>query len=349
MADTEAGAEGPSGNREWTRPGASAITAGVWRIPLPLPVRELGHVNCYLFTGTAGAVLIDPGWATAEGAAALESALASIDLGVGDVSRIVATHTHWDHYSHAIELRASTGVPIGIGTGERDTVEAYSAGEGFYPRQAALLKASGAARLAAEVLAVQPEAHEVGTPFGRPDEWLEHGATIPLGDRDLTVWATPGHTRGSVVFEDRARRLLVTGDHVLPRITPSTGLEYRPEAFPLRSFLSSLAFVRTLPDADMLPAHGAAGGGVHQRAAELLQHHDERLDAVLDAVRAGSTTAFAVAEVLRWTRRARRLDELPAVHRMTAVLEVAQHLDVLEQQGRVQRGSEADVVHFTAA
>ncbi len=48
---------------------------------------------------------------------------------------------------------------------------------------------------------------------------------------------TPGHTRGHVVFSDPASRLLFTGDHVLPTITPSIGFEPVATDNPLGDFL----------------------------------------------------------------------------------------------------------------
>ena len=66
-----------------------------------------------------------------------------------------------------------------------------------------------------------------------PDEWIDDGAEIVVGEgspgqRVLEAVATPGHTRGHVVFADPAGELLFAGDHVLPRITPSIGLRAGP-------------------------------------------------------------------------------------------------------------------------
>ncbi|QDQ95953.1 MBL fold metallo-hydrolase [Rhodococcus sp. WB9] len=110
-----------------------------------------------------------------------------------------------------------------------------------------LLTRCGATRLA-ERIARNGEAREgADIAHGRPDGWLDHGDVIPLRDGALEVIATPGHTRGHVVFRHTDTRILFSGDHILPRLTPSIGFEWAPEPYPLRSYLRSLELVRGLP------------------------------------------------------------------------------------------------------
>ena len=46
-----------------------------------------------------------------------------------------------------------------------------------------------------------------------------------MGARVLEAVATPGHTKGHLVFHDLDAGLLFSGDHVLPTISPSIGFE----------------------------------------------------------------------------------------------------------------------------
>jgi len=109
------------------------------------------------------------------------------------------------------------------------------------------------------------------------------GRSTTSATRRLEAIATPGHTRGHVVFADAAAgRLLFAGDHVLPHITPSISLEAAPQELPLRDFIESLLLVR--PDARPGPCcrpHGPVSPSVHARVDELLDHHDARLSAML--------------------------------------------------------------------
>jgi glyoxylase-like metal-dependent hydrolase (beta-lactamase superfamily II) len=168
-----------------------------------------------------------------------------------------------------------------------------------------------------------------------PDDWLTEG-TLAVGARELRVVETPGHTRGHVVFHDAAGALLFAGDHVLPTITPSIGFEPVLSPDPLGDFLGSLAKVRAMPDARLLPAHGPVTDSVHARVDELVAHHGARLDETEKAVRSGATTAFEVAGQLRWTRRQRELADLDPFNQMLAIAETAAHLELLVAQSRLR-------------
>ncbi|GLW67070.1 MBL fold metallo-hydrolase [Actinomadura rubrobrunea] len=318
---------------DWTEPGAHPVAPGVHRIPLPLPVPSLHAVNVYVIEDPEGLVVVDAGWAMPDARRSLEGALRLLGHRLDDVAQFLVTHAHWDHYSQALALRREFGTRVRIGRGERHSLEAFDIRKGLHPRQVELLRRCGASALADEVAAMGVRARERDVPHTLPDAWLDDGERIELARRGLDVFHTPGHTRGHVVLRDAAAGLLFSGDHVLPHITPSIGLETEPEPKPLRSYLASLRLVRDMPDTLLLPAHGPVAPSTHARIDELLRHHEERLDAAARQVRAGRSTAFEVAAAMPWTRRRRRLDELDVFSRMLAVLEIDAHLDVLTDQG----------------
>ncbi|MBV9921157.1 MAG: MBL fold metallo-hydrolase, partial [Pseudonocardia sp.] len=177
--------------------------------------------------------------------------------------------------------------------------------------------------------------------------WISDGERLSVGDRALVAVETPGHTRGHMVFADEAADIMFCGDHVLPRITPSIGLEPDPKVSPLADFLSSLELIRQRPDARMLAAHGPVGMRVHQRVDELIAHHAKRLDATLAALAEGRSTAYAVAGVLTWTRRDRTLSELDPFNEMLATLETMAHLEVLVERSIVTTTLQDGVAHYT--
>ena len=180
-----------------------------------------------------------------------------------------------------------------------------------------------------------------------PNDWLEPSTVTLTSGRTLQVIETPGHTKGHLVLLDSAERLLFAGDHVLPTITPSIGFEQAPSANPLADFLDSLAKVRNLPDATLLPAHGPVTESVHARIDELVAHHRARLDHTEEAVRKGADTPYEVAGILRWTRREQHLRELDPFNQMLAVFETRAHLVLLAAQGYIARVDEhEEVEHY---
>jgi glyoxylase-like metal-dependent hydrolase (beta-lactamase superfamily II) len=154
---------------------------------------------------------------------------------------------------------------------------------------------------------------------------------------------------GHVVFHDPAGNVLFAGDHVLPHITPSIGVEPIRPPSPLRDYLSSLELVRAMPDARLLPAHGPATASVHARVDELLKHHADRLADTLTAVEKGAHTAFEVACALPWTRRRHRLTDMDTFNQVLAVQETMAHLLVLAERDLVRESITVGVAQFTTA
>jgi glyoxylase-like metal-dependent hydrolase (beta-lactamase superfamily II) len=321
----------------WIEEGAHAVAPGVHRIPLPLPSDGLRAVNVYAIEADSGLVLIDSGWALANARDQLERSLAAIGAGLPDVRQFLVTHMHRDHYTQAIEIRRLFGTPVALGAGERPSIDGLLSGE-FQPLRAqlAILRGAGASQVAdklAALMSVEPGA-TIGAAlgYGQPDQWIAPEQVFQLGTRILTAMATPGHTRGHVVFADAQAGLLFAGDHVLPHITPSIGFQEAPSAEPLREYLQSLNVVRRLPDMRLLPAHGPVSPSTHSRIDELTEHHAERLRLMADVLSGGPCTGYDVALAVGWTRRHRKLAELDLMNQMLAICETVYHLDLLVAQ-----------------
>ncbi|MDP9461469.1 MAG: MBL fold metallo-hydrolase [Actinomycetota bacterium] len=325
------------------------MAENVFRLPLPLPDTGLRAVNAYVLLGGAGPVVVDPGQATGECWDALVAGLLELGLRPHEVTRVLVTHIHRDHYTQSVVLRRRHGTRIALGEGEKVSLTLVR--DRFRERmltQLRLLQASGAPDIAA-AMADNDDGVDIDL-WEEPDEWLPGWAYIPLGDRALTAIPTPGHTRGHVVFHDAAARLLFAGDHVLPAITPSIGFEPGPGPLPLADYLHSLLLMRRIDDCALLPAHGPVTGSLHDRVTELLEHHADRLEATYAGLSVGVDTAAEVARRLLWTRWGRSFDDLSAFDRMLAVLETRAHLDVLVDRDRlVVHRDEAGVDRYATA
>jgi glyoxylase-like metal-dependent hydrolase (beta-lactamase superfamily II) len=275
----------------------------------------------------------------------LDQALDTLGYRLAEVRRFLVTHIHRDHYQMAVAVRREFGNQVSLGAGEQPAVARLSE-----PMRRPLagraeeMHRYGAAGLAAALLARSDALHDPAD-WAAPDDWLEDDTTVELPARTLRVVATPGHTRGHVVFIDTAATMMFAGDHVLPHITPSIGFEAVRSELPLGSYLSSLRRVRELPDQRLLPAHGPVSPSVHARVDQLLEHHAHRLDQAAAAVGDGAT-AYEAAQRLTWTRRERTLSELDGFNQMLATAETAAHLDLLVVQGRLRATTNEGVVHY---
>ena len=319
----------------WVDPGAFEVAPGVHRVPLPLPNDGLRAVNVYVISTAAGLVCIDAGWAIPESKRLFVEALESLGHELSDVTRFLVTHVHRDHYTQAVDVRRDVGSRIGLGLGEKATLDKLQD-----PSRSPLmshvhqLRELGAAELA-KTIEKWVSGHRADADLWEsPDDWMTEGP-VELAGRTLHAVETPGHTAGHLVFYDLEAGLLFAGDHVLPTITPSIGFEPVLSQNPLGAFLASLKVVRERPDAQLLPAHGPVTASAHARVDELLDFHGKRLDEIEAAVHGGAPDAFAVGGVLRWTRRKHRLEDLDPFNAMLAVFETGAHLDLLVAQKRL--------------
>lgn len=322
----------------WENPGVFPVANGIYRIPLPLPGDSLKAVNIYVIEDGEKLTLIDSGQMLPVAREQLETSLRSIDRDVREIARMLITHLHRDHYTMGVYLRKEFGSQVILGKGEIPSMR-FMHVPSWRPldSQFRLLAICGAEKVIHEL---RPQVNPDEMPLSHyqdPDLWLDDQSEVELSGRHLKVIATPGHTRGHVVFHDGDNGLLFAGDHVLPHITPSLGFEALPPELPLHDYLDSLIKIRSLPDTQLLPAHGPVVASTHLRIDELLSHHDKRLDATLREVESGRGTSYEVANGLRWTRHERSLSELNPLNQMLAVLETKAHLDILVAQNRLKK------------
>ncbi|WP_372729823.1 MBL fold metallo-hydrolase [Nocardioides sp.] len=340
----------PDSGEHWAAPGAWRVAEGIHRIPLPLPMDGLRAVNVYVLETADGLTLVDGGWAIEESRTLLVSSLAQLGFGLGDITRFLVTHVHRDHYTQAAVIAREFGAHVSLGLGDKPTLDLmHNADELTEDPTLDVLRSAGAVAVADEWQKFSDgKTPDLGM-WGYPDTWLDGDHEITVGDRRLDAVHTPGHTRGHYVFADRSSQLLFAGDHVLPTITPSIGFEPVPVEQPLRDFMASLTKVRQLPDLRLLPAHGPVAPSSHTRVDELLAHHEQRLQACVDALAGGPGTGYDVAGFLPWTRHEHQLKDLDVFNTALASMETKAHLELLVARGQATRQVTDAGVVFSAA
>ncbi len=101
---------------------------------------------------------------------------------------------------------------------------------------------------------------------------------IRLGRGEWVVVHTPGHTGDHICLFDPVNGTLISGDHVLPTITPHiSGITPRPDA--LAEYFEGLRSVAEIEGvSNVLPAHGLPFGDLVGRVDEIVEHHRDRLE-----------------------------------------------------------------------
>lgn len=321
-----------NGRRGRRQPSVEQVSPGLWSIPVSWPGSPLRYTLAYLLSGRDGAVLIDTGWPTDEGWENLANGIRLAGHEITDITDVLVTHAHPDHIGMAARVRELSAARVSMHPAEADLVERLRTASTLNAT-ARWLRARGApAGEAAEIVARITEAVARYTQLAQPDVLVSDGSLPVPGVALRAIW-TPGHSPGHLCFYDEDRNLMLTGDHVLPRISPHIGLDGDDEDDSLRQYLGSLRTLTRYAPSEVLPAHEYRFTGLDERVAELLAHHQVRLAEIEHAVTAepGAST-WRVAELLSWSRG---WAQTTGMTRRAAVSETLAHLAFLQGQDRV--------------
>ncbi|MBJ26406.1 MAG: hypothetical protein CMM30_02405 [Rhodospirillaceae bacterium] len=146
-----------------------------------IPVTPLQQ-NCSILwcNDTKYAAVVDPG-------GEIEKILGMIEEKKLVLNKILVTHAHVDHAGAVAELSDRLNIPI-FGPHFEDQ---------FWIDQ------------------IEEAGKQYGIPSARkftPNEWLEDGASVNLGNLYLDVYHCPGHTPGHIIFHHPASKLAAVGD-----------------------------------------------------------------------------------------------------------------------------------------
>jgi glyoxylase-like metal-dependent hydrolase (beta-lactamase superfamily II) len=271
------------------------VQPGVWRLRLPIELPGVPHVNAWALQAGDGIVLVDTGMDEPGSMATLERALERTQHRLEDVRLIVITHAHPDHCGQAMPIAARAGCEVWIHPAFAATAS---------PRPGDWLER----RL------------EVGRQSGVPAERLERWADARkesrsgiagtlASDRDLLpgveidsdvgswqVIETPGHAPSHVCLHQPERRLLISGDHLLGRVSVYFDVGLTPD--PVGEFLASLDKVDALDARLALAGHARPFTDVRGHVNANRRLVAERLQAVRDALAAGASTAYEVGRAI---------------------------------------------------
>jgi glyoxylase-like metal-dependent hydrolase (beta-lactamase superfamily II) len=291
------------------RPDVEEVAPGVARLQLPIAFPGLGHVNCYVLEDDRGVALIDPGLPGLPTWRRLKQGLNSIGIPVKRVHTVVVTHSHPDHFGQVPRFRKQGAEIITHRSfrtfldpeaeADDDVLETADSG---HDRQATD-RTAGGDRSAYPFPAVTPWG---GKPYelplsrriryramrmvaGRflttptPTRRVDDADVLHLGGKEWISVHTPGHTEDHLCLWDPADGVMISGDHVLPTITPHiSGLSACED--PLSNFFDSLERMKTFDGVStVLPAHGLAFDDLAGRADAIVDHHRGRLDTLIEA------------------------------------------------------------------
>lgn len=320
------------------------VIPGIYQLQIPIPnFNPLGHTNSYLLQGDGEYLLIDTGWNTEEAFQAFEKQLAEIGAGFKDISQIIITHSHPDHYGLASKLRELTQAKISLHYLEKEMISTRYINIDEFLRQAEdWLHING---VPANALPTFPR--RITTP-AQPDVILHGDETISIGMINLKVLWTPGHSPGHICLYEPTRKILFSGDHVLPTITPNIGLQTPSGVNPLGDFLNSLLKFKQLDVSLILPAHEDRFSGLSTRVEEIIQHHRNRISEILGTLKSQPKTAYQISTEITWMvdEGGCRFHELAPWDKRLAVFEALAHLEEMKVKGEIERVDRNSIIYY---
>jgi len=273
---------------------AVRLMPDVWRIRLK---NTRGHlaVNTYVYRGGGVLAIIDPGWpwtldllTQALGALGITDTLADVDV-------FLYTHTHIDHMGAAALLEDMSSAPHWCMASVADQLPRWHdfqdeladwspwASRVFAePQRTEIVQRMEGRR-------VDGTANLIGQIYGAGAvtrfELFAPGDVLALGALSLQVIATPGHDPHHVAFWEPERRLLFSGDVVLPVPTPIS----QAMGDDLTTYEHSLRRLSHLDPEWLFPGHGS------QVPASEVRRAFERSTGFVTMHRRGIEKVFAAA------------------------------------------------------
>jgi glyoxylase-like metal-dependent hydrolase (beta-lactamase superfamily II) len=258
------------------------VADGVYWVRLPMPGR-LDHINVWLLRDGDGFVIVDTGINTEELRDLWENIFAQ-HLGGKPVTRVMATHLHNDHTGLAGWLSRRWEAELCMSRTEFFMCRVMAAdGPADVPEDAIrFYKRAGFNQRWLEIYRSR-----FGS-FGSRISQLPAGYRRLRGDEILTIdgreWRVVvgrGHSPEHVCLHCPELKVLISGDQVLPRITPNVSVNpSEPAANPLREWLESCRRLRQELPSDLLvlPAHQDLFHGLSERLDFLVDFHETSVE-----------------------------------------------------------------------
>ncbi len=318
------------------------VAEGVFWVRFPMPM-SLDHINLWLLEDGDGWTIVDTCLAL-DAAREQWEAVFDAHLGGRPVKRVICTHMHPDHVGLAGWICERFDCELWMSRGEYMMCKALVSDTGR-PAPAAALNFYRAAGFD------QSQLDDYTRRFGRfgsavsplPDSYrrMVGGETIRIDDRYWQLVPGSGHSPEHIALYCPALKVMISGDQVLPRITPNVSVfPTEPNGDNLRDWLLSSAAIReSVPDDVLvLPAHEAPFYGLHVRLTQIIEGHERDLDKLWEHLSEPRRAVDCFAPLF-----SREIDDHSI---QLAIGETLAHLNCLMGRRMVQRERDADGVDW---
>jgi glyoxylase-like metal-dependent hydrolase (beta-lactamase superfamily II) len=306
------------------------VLPGLWRLRLPLPWPGVPHGNAWAIAAGSGIVLVDTGYYEPGSLAQLERAMEQVNLRLEHVRLLVCTHAHSDHWGQAAPILDASGCELWMHPNYAHGTQSAEDPAAALAQRLEIGRQSGVPQSALERYA-ERWGEQTSSGIARviePDRELVDGVEIETDLGTWTAYETPGHAPSHVCLFEPERRVLISGDHVLGRVSLYYDYGWTPD--PVGEFLHSLDVADRLDARLGLSGHGRPFVDVHGHIEGARQLVNQRLDALVFALDGNPKTPLELAPAVH----GEDLSEMNAARLLQETLCYLQHL---EREERVTR------------
>ncbi len=319
------------------------VLPGVWRLRLPLPWPGVPHCNAWAFAAGSGIVMVDTGMHEPGSEGHLDRALEQVNLKVETTRLLVCTHAHSDHYGQAKTIVERAGCELWMHPEHQHMRAAATDPDAALLQRVEIARQSGVPEEPLQAYAEASKGRGYGVAgYVPPDRDLVPGVQVQTDLGAFDVVETPGHCPSHVCLFQPEKRLLISGDHLLGRVSLYYDYGWSPD--PAGEFLESLDRIEALDARLCLAGHGRTFADVqaHIDANRALVH--ERLQKVEQVLAEHCVTAFKAVPLVHGAA----ITPLNANWWLSETLCYLRHL---EATGRAERipGEDGGPERWTAA
>jgi glyoxylase-like metal-dependent hydrolase (beta-lactamase superfamily II) len=312
---------------------------GINQIRLPLPNTSLDSVNVYIIEGTSGNLMIDTGWNTPECFNALAQEMKNSGFAMKDITDIVITHVHPDHFGLAGKIAELSGAKIMVEGIESSLLDSrYIHPEDLVRKMSAFLKANGVPDWELKMLAEASFNIRNNVLPVNSITALKHGDKVSMDPFEFQVLLTPGHSPGHICLYEPNKKYLFSGDHVLAEVVPNVSYHPQSGENPLGDYVNSLNSLAELEVSFVFPGHGSVFSGLAPKIDDIMHLHRDRMRGIQKVMGVEMKSGYDVAKNIPWIVNGEpvQYDKLEPIDRRLALLETLAHLQFMaaEKQGK---------------
>ncbi len=282
-------------------------------------LKAMPPVNIYVIPGENG-LIYDAGYGNRAALDQLTAGLSQIKAICRkrsvrfNITRIIPSHSHPDHFSGLVKIRKRFGTAIVLTEEMAEilrTKESYSktyqsqgSGKLYFP-------ASPLKRVLADFSAQSIEQFldifYISGFIPSPDMVIKARTTIRINQRQWQIFPSPGHSQDHISLYDPEAGILFSGDNVLRTVTPWLG----PPRSSLTQYVNSLETLLELPGLKLiLPAHGSPVTDPKERIRELIEWRQQRISGTLEIIGKSGPKGVTLGKLLKTLYKGKGRDKI---------------------------------------